>query len=97
MSVTAKQVVIKQPLEVLNLEMDFTNLLDTGEVISSPTVTTTPTGLTISGVTIDSTAKKVEMVASGGTDGVTYRFDILVTTNASQTLEGDGILKVRSR
>jgi hypothetical protein len=97
MSVTAKQVVIKQPLEVLNLEMDFTNLLDTGETISSPTVTTTPTGLTISSVAVDSTSKKVEMVASGGTDGVTYRVDVVVTTNASQTLEGDGILKVRSR
>jgi len=97
MSVTAKQVPVKQPGETLNLEMDFTELLNSGETISLPSVTTSPTGLTVTNVAIDSTAKRVGMTVSGGTDGTTYRFEVTVNTNLSQVLEGDGILKVRDR
>ena len=39
----------------------------------------------------------VEMVISNGSDGETYRIEVLVTTSSSQTLEGDGILFVSDK
>jgi hypothetical protein len=39
----------------------------------------------------------VEMVISNGSDGETYRIEVLVTTSDSQTLEGDGILFVSDK
>ena len=86
--------------------MEFFNELEYSETIngissvSYETLDGVSAGLSISqtgiatGVGPDSL---VEMVISNGSDGETYRIEVLVTTSTSQTLEGDGILFVSDK
>tara|TARA_Y100000004_G_C8786442_1_gene357296 strand:+ start:294 stop:557 length:264 start_codon:yes stop_codon:yes gene_type:complete len=86
--------------------MEFFNALDSSETIngissvSYETLDGVSAGLSISqtgiatGVGPDSL---VEMVIANGSDGETYRIEVLVTTSTSQTLEGDGILFVSDK
>ena len=96
----------KQPAEVRKFQMEFFNALDSSETIngissvSYETLDGVSAGLSISqtgiatGVGPDSL---VEMVIANGSDGETYRIEVLVTTSTSQTLEGDGILFVSDK
>ena len=96
----------KQPSEVRKFQMEFLTLLDTSETIngissiSYETLDGVNSGLLITqsgiatGVGPDSL---VEMVIANGSDGETYRIEVLVTTSDSQTLEGDGILFVSDK
>lgn len=93
MSVTAPMILEKQSGESRTVGMDFVNLLDTGETLSSvSSVTTSPSGLTVGSGTISGT--KVLVTVSGGSAGTTYRFDFTVVTSSSQTLMADGKLIV---
>jgi hypothetical protein len=96
----------KQPAEVRKFQMEFYNALGSSETISGissinyETLDGVTSGLTITqsgiatGLGPDSL---VEMVISDGSDGETYRIEVLVTTSDSQTLEGDGILFVSDK
>ena len=96
--VTAPEILIKQPSEVVTFSMDFTNLLASGETLSSVTsVTPTPTGPTISGEVVNGAATGVDFSISGGTDGASYRIEATVVTSASNTRICDGILKVKDK
>jgi len=106
MSVTASQELCKQPAEKRRFAMEFASLLVTNETIStidsiiSETIDGNTSDLTISGPTIeDGTApsSRVQCWIEGGTSGIKYRVEILVTTSDGQILEGDGILKVTDR
>ncbi len=100
MSLTANQRLCKQPAETRFFEMDFTSVLGTEESISSITsidsekVGGYPTDLDITSSGITSDSKKVTMYIASGTLGSTYRVEVLVATDASQIVEGDGILYV---
>ena len=96
----------KQPAEIRKFQMEFFNALDSSETINGigsvnyETLDGVSAGLSISqtgiatGVGPDSL---VEMVIANGSDGETYRIEVLVTTSTSQTLEGDGILFVSDK
>lgn len=98
MAVTANQRLCKQPAEKRKFTMDFTNVLDTGETISSITsIASEKQGGYASDLSITSTgivtgSEKCEMYIASGTLGSTYRIEVIVATTASQILEGDGIL-----
>ena len=98
MAVTSNQRLCKQPSEKRKFTMDFTNILGTGESISSITsVDSEKEGGYTSDLSITSTgiatgSKKCEMYIASGTLSSTYRIEVLVATDASQILEGDGIL-----
>ena len=98
MSVTANQRLCKQPAEKRQFTMDFTNILGTGELITQITTVSSEkeggylTDLSITSTGIATGSKKVTMFIESGTLGNTYRIETLVTTDASQILEGDGIL-----
>ncbi len=95
MPVTSKVQIYKQPGEKVRIGMDFSNILQGGEVISSPSVETSPAGLTIS--TITTSGNFILMFAEGGTHGCDYRFEVSVDSDSGEELEADGILKVRDR
>ena len=103
MAVTADQRLCKQPLEKRLFTMDFTNVLGTGEGISVISGITSEkmggyaTDLSITGSGISSDTKKINMYIASGTQGTTYKVEVLVNTDASQTLEGDGILYITDR
>ena len=100
MSMTADQRLCKQPAENRKFEMDFTNVLGASEAITSITsiesekVGGYASDLTITNQAIETGDKKVSMFIASGTLGNTYRVEVLVATDASQTLEGDGVLYV---
>ncbi len=100
MSMTADQRLCKQPAENRKFEMDFTNVLGSSEAITSITsiesekVGGYASDLSITNQAIESGDKKVSMFIASGTLGNTYRVEVLVATDASQTLEGDGVLYV---
>ena len=102
MALTANQRLCKQPGEKRKFEMSFSSVLGASENITSITsVVSEKVGGYDSDLTITSTGlvsatptTTVEMYVSGGTLGSTYRIEILVNTDASQILEGDGILYV---
>ena len=93
------EVLVKQPVESAPYEIDFTNLIPTGDSLSSVTsVTATPSGsgdLTLGYVTISGT--KVQFLVEGGIEGTMYRIDAVVVTAAGYVLNGDGRLFVTDR
>ena len=100
MSMTADQRLCKQPAENRKFEMDFTNVLGSSEAITSITsiesekVGGYASDLSITNQAIETGDKKVSMFIASGTLGNTYRVEVLVATDASQTIEGDGVLYV---
>lgn len=101
MSLSAKQIVKKQPSETINVSMDFSNQLASDETISSIVqVTSELRGEGTSDLTITNEAvsgQTVTMTIAGGTNRKVYRVEVQITTSASQTLEGDGQLKVEEK
>ena len=95
----ASQLLEKQPSEVRNYTMDFTNLLGTSETISStPTVTAVIADGSASDLGISSVTYGTGLVnfdVASGTDGNNYIVTVLLSTSAGNTLEGDGPLRVR--
>lgn len=96
----------KQPAEVRKFQMEFYNALASNETVSGINSITYETldgasgGLSItqSGIATGlGPSSLVEMVIANGTDGETYRIEVLVTTSQSQILEGDGILFVTDK
>lgn len=64
-----------------------------GQTISSPSVVSSPSGLTVGSPTVSSALVQVRL--SGGTAGTDYSVTCSVTTSGSSTLTIVGILKVR--
>ena len=102
MALTANQRLCKQPSETRKFEMDFSSVLSTSENISSiVSINSEKVGGYASDLVIGSNGLvsatptgTVEMYIESGTLGSTYRIEVLVNTDASQVLEGDGILYV---
>jgi len=80
--------------------MDFTSALSAGESINGITSIASEkvggyaTDLDITASGISSDAKSITMFIASGTLGSTYRVEVLVTTDSSQIIEGDGTLFV---
>ena len=102
MALTANQRLCKQPTETRKFEMDFSSILSTSENISSiVSINSEKVGGYTSDLVIGSTGlvsatptATVEKYIESGTLGSTYRIEVLVNTDGSQVLEGDGILYV---
>ncbi len=99
MTATAKQIRTKTVAEVLVPSFGFANKLGTSGALltGTPTVTSTPSGLTINSISINSTAltiagvshavgQAVQCMVSGGTAG-TYTLTCTVQTDNGQTLQ----------
>ena len=96
-TLTSKNVIPKQPTEVINVSMDFSEWLGTSITLSSPSESHIPDDGDLSITSLTVVGQTVVMVLSGGISGTTYRVQISVETSDGQTLVGDGSLKVRDR
>ena len=100
-NITANQRLCKQPAEKRKFSMDFSNLLASGESITTISSVTSEeidggaSDLTITGQTLNGSI--VDMFIECGTSGKTYLVEVTVNTNGSQILQGDGILYVSDR
>lgn len=85
----------KQPSESLVYDMEFLGRLDDDETLTAvSSVTATPSGLTIGTASYSGT--RAQFRISGGSSGVKYKVTAVVTTSASNTIEGEGYLFVRN-
>jgi len=85
---------VKEPIEVLDYFVDFTDQLGTGETLASSSVTATA-GLTVGTDWID--GNRVYVWLSGGTLAETYTVTVNAVTGLSQTLVGEFVVKVDYR
>jgi len=91
-SVTAPEVLLKQPGETRQFSMEFASLLGDEETLSGPVVTSNPSGLTIGAPSVSGST--IVFTVSSGAHPVRYRVEVTVETSGGATLVGDGILKV---
>lgn len=84
----------KDPSAVLDYQWDWSDWLASGETITAATVTV-PAGITKDSQTDATTSVTVWL--SGGTAGLAYTLDCLVTTSAGRTDSRKMTLHVRDR
>ena len=91
----------KQPSETIIISIDFSNTLGTDTIssINSTTVVVfggdNPLDLSIDSVAINADSDAVLVTISAGTSGISYQITTIVTTSASEVLEGEAIIVVR--
>lgn len=92
-NIVSEVVLLKHPDDVRQYSMPFAAFMEDDETILTKSVTSSPTGLTITDDTIVS--QSVTMTIADGVRLKDYRVKVTITTSAGQTLVGIGILKVR--
>lgn len=89
----------KQPIEVKDYPIDYTDWLDSGDVLVDATATvvclTTPsnTSLTVTNITLSPTAVSVWL--SGGTNGERYKVSVNATTQGGRLDQSEFLVKVK--
>lgn len=86
---------VKRPAEVLDYVFDWSDWLQSGETISSRSVTVSPVG----GIAIDSTSLTTSAVTvwlSGGVDGGKYYVICHITTSGLRQKEKTMVINVRA-
>jgi len=84
--------ITQQPNEKMDYDIDFSEWMPAGDVITLAAVSVLPAGLTAS-YAIQSPAVKVWL--DGGTAGVTYKVTVLATTNDGRKKEVELKVKVK--
>lgn len=100
---TEPEFLVKQPWEKRLYEMDFANLLTSGDSLGTvDSVSQSKRGrvagssdLTIGAASVSGT--KVQFTIEGGSSGEDYKITVRVNTTAGNRLEGDGWLFVRDQ
>jgi hypothetical protein len=91
----------KDPGETVRLGIDFTDLLDTGETISTATAAIrTAAGVTVAAMlsgSEDVSGNVVRQLITGGTAGMSYRLSFTAVTSTGQTLIDGADLRVSER
>lgn len=91
MSILAK--FTKQPVEVQDYDIDFTDYLTSQSDTASTHVVTAETGITV--VSSNLTAGVVKVFVSGGIDGKQYKVSASITTAGGRVKQGDILIRVR--
>ncbi len=84
----------KQPNDVLDYDIDFSDWLVSGDEVESVTVTA-ETGITVDSTNI--TSEIVKIWLSGGTDGSSYKVTALAVTEGGRTKEKEFIIKIKEQ
>lgn len=84
----------KQPVEVLDYDIDFTTFLDGIDTLLSAIATVEPTGsLTIDSVSAN--GDRVKVWLSGGTDGLSYKVTVTATTTDGRVKQDEFKVRVK--
>lgn len=85
----------KQPADVKDYDIDYSQWLSSGDAIQQAVSTVDVIGLTVVSTFTDSTRVKVWL--SGGTSGGKYKVTVTVTTTDGRVLQHEFVIKVRDR
>lgn len=83
----------KQPAEVVDYDLDYTDWLTAGDNVVSSVITVDIVGLTIVSVLIND--PRVKIWVSGGTDKVTYKLTVTTTTDEGRVKQDEFKIKVK--
>lgn len=83
----------KQPSEVVDYDIDYTDWLTSGDNVQSCNVTVAPAGLTIDSTFIND--PRVKIWLSGGTVGAQYKLTARTTTADGRVKEDEFKVKVK--
>lgn len=83
----------KQPADVLDYDVEYSDFMGGIDALSSKTVTATPTGINVDSSSIVGTRVKVWL--SGGTNGVTYKITVTATTSDGRVKQDEFKVKVK--
>lgn len=83
----------KQPPEVLDYDVDYSEWLTAQDNVESATVAIQPPGLTVDNVFIND--PRVKIWLSGGTNGVTYKVTVTTVTADGRTKEDEFKVRVK--
>lgn len=85
-------VVIQQPSDNLDYDIDVSNLIEGGDTLDTVSCTVSPAGLAAVPFKIDDSTSKVWV--SGGTAGVEYKIEVTHTTGNGRIREDELVVKV---
>jgi len=88
---------IKQPREKFPVSVDFTNRLESGEVLSSVEYAASLAGMVVTTDIIDSCSilgNSVLILVKGGISGLNYELTVLVTSSSGYKYEKDLLMQV---
>ena len=83
----------KQPVEVKDYDIDYSEWLTEGDNVHSATVVVSPIGLSVDSVFINDPRVKVWL--SGGTDGTQYKLTVTMTTADGRVKQDEFKLKCK--
>lgn len=88
--------VTKQPADVLDYDIDFSQWLPADDAVLSVTTAVEPTGVLV----VDYTqvlSPTVKVWVSGGTDGSTYKVTLTATTDGGRVKQEEFKVRVKDR
>jgi hypothetical protein len=83
----------KQPVEVVDYDIDYSEWLTDGDNVQSATVSVAPSGLTIDSVLIND--PRIKVWVSGGTNGSTYKLTVNATTADGRLKQDEFKIRVK--
>lgn len=84
---------IKQPAENLDYDIDYSDFLSTGDSIAYGSASVSPVGLTLQTPMV--VGKTLKLWVSGGTDKITYKVTINMTTTQGRIKQDEIVFKVK--
>jgi len=83
----------KQPVEVIDYDIDYSEWLTAGDNVQSAVVNVEPTGITIESVFVND--PRVKIWVSGGANGTTYKLTVTITTADGRVKQDEFKIKVK--
>ena len=83
----------KQPVEIVDYDIDYSEWLTEGDNVSAATVSVVPSGLTVDSVFIND--PRVKIWLSGGTNGTTYKLTVNTTTADGRIKQDEFKIRVK--
>lgn len=84
----------KQPVEVLDYDINFSDWMQAGDTINGLTVTA-DTGITVNSSSYNVNTHTVKVWLAAGIDGNTYKVTATITTTNGRTKQAEIKIKVR--
>jgi len=83
----------KQPVEVKDYDIDYSEWLTAGDNVQSATVVVTPAGLTVESVFVND--PRVKIWVSGGTDTLQYKLTVTMTSADGRVKQDEFKIRVK--
>lgn len=83
----------KQPVEVNDYDLDYSEWLTAGDNVQAATVDVMPAGLTVESVFIND--PRIKVWVSGGSDGVQYKLTVTMTSADGRVKQDEFKIRVK--